>query len=88
MADRAMLETWIAQTTRNQRRLRKALVPAAIVAIGLLFVSRPIGGGAVLVVALVATLGSWIMSSHILDWQTRLAELDKPRPVGRAVKRR
>jgi hypothetical protein len=86
--DRATLETWIADTTRNQRRLRKALVPAAVVALVLVFVSRPIGGGAVLLVALVATLGSWIMSSHIADWQTRLADLDRPKPVGRAVKRR
>jgi hypothetical protein len=87
MADRATLETWIAQTQRNQRWLRRALVPAAVVAIALVFVSRPLGGGAVLVVVLVATLGSWIMSSHILDWQTRLADLDRPKPVGRAVKR-
>jgi hypothetical protein len=88
MADRAELERWIAETRRNQHRLRVAIAPAAIVAAALLLVSRPLGGGALLLVVLVGVLGSWIMSSHLIDWHTRLGELDRPKPVGRAVKRR
>lgn len=86
--DRATLEAWIADTRRHQRRLRRALLPASIVALGLLVWSRPIGGAAVLLVVLTAVLGSWIMSSHVLDWQTKIAALDRPPVVGRAVKRR
>jgi hypothetical protein len=88
MADRAQLEAWIAETQRNQQRLRKWIAPAAIVAVALVFVSRPIGLGAILLVALVGVLGQWITQSHILDWRTRLDELDRPKPVGRALKRR
>jgi hypothetical protein len=88
MADRAQLEGWIAETQRNRQRMRKAITPAAVVAIALVFVSRPIGLGAILLVALVGVLGEWITASHILDWRTRIAELDKPKPVGRALKRR
>ncbi|HEX4449659.1 MAG TPA: hypothetical protein VH143_02260 [Kofleriaceae bacterium] len=88
MADRAQLEAWIAETQRNQKRTRKAIAPAALVAIVLVIFSRPIGLGAILLVALVGVLGEWIMSSHIVDWRTRIAELDKPKPVGRALKRR
>ena len=87
MADRATLEAWIAETECNRRRLHKALVPAAVAALALLFVSRPIGGGALLLVALVAVFGSWIMSSHLVDFRTRIEDLDRPKPVGRAVKR-
>jgi chromate transport protein ChrA len=88
MADRAQLEAWIAETQRNQQRLRKWIAPAAIVAVALVFVSRPIGLGAILLVALVGVLGQWITQSHILDWRTRLDELDRPKPVGRALRRR
>ncbi|HEY1816802.1 MAG TPA: hypothetical protein VGG74_30855 [Kofleriaceae bacterium] len=88
MADRATLETWIAETERNQRRLHKALPFAAIVALALVFVSRPVGIGAVMLVALVGVFGHWIMSSHIVDWRTRITELGKPKPVGRAIKPR
>jgi hypothetical protein len=88
MADRAQLEAWIAETQRNRQRMRKAIAPAAVVAVALVFVSRPIGLGAILLVALVGVLGQWITASHILDWRTRIDELDKPKPVGRALKRR
>jgi hypothetical protein len=88
MADRATLAGWIAETERNKKRLHKALPVAAIVAVALTLVSRPIGLGAIMLVLLVGVYGSWIMSSHILDWNTRLDELDKPRPVGRALKRK
>jgi hypothetical protein len=88
MADRAQLEGWIAETQRNRQRMRKAIAPAAVVAIALVFVTRPIGLGAILLVALVGVLGEWITASHILDWRTRIADLDKPKPVGRALKRR
>jgi hypothetical protein len=88
MADRAQLEAWIAETQRNQQRMRKWIAPAAIVAVALLIVSRAIGLGAILLVALVSVLGQWITQSHIVDWRTRMDELDKPKPVGRAVKRR
>ncbi|HEY1549320.1 MAG TPA: hypothetical protein VGG28_15950 [Kofleriaceae bacterium] len=87
MADRAQLEAWIAETQHNQQRIRKWIMPAAIVAVALLFVSRPVGLGAILLVVLVGTLGQWITRSHIVDWQSRLDALDKPKPVGRAVKR-
>jgi hypothetical protein len=88
MADRTTLETWIAETERNKDRLHKALPFASIVAVALLFASRPVGLGAVMLVALVAVYGHWIMSSHIVDWRQRIADLDKPKPVGRAIKRR
>ena len=88
MADRATLEGWIAETERKRERLRKALPAAAIIAVALVFVSRPVGFGAIMLVALVGVYGSWIMSSHILDWHTRIDELDKPKPVGRALKRK
>ena len=87
MADRAQLEAWIAETERNQQRMRKAIVPAAIVAVALIFVSRPIGLGAIMLVALVGVLGQWITQSHIVDWRARIDELGRPKPVGRAVKR-
>jgi hypothetical protein len=86
--DRATLEKWIAETKRNQRLLRTAIVPAAIISIALVFVSRPIGAGAIGLVALVALFGFWIMSSHVVDFETRIEELDRPRPVGRAVRRK
>jgi hypothetical protein len=88
MADRAQLEAWIAETQRNQQRLRKWIAPSAIVAVALVLVSRPIGLGAILLVTLVSVLGQWITQSHIVDWRARLADLDKPKPVGRALKRR
>jgi hypothetical protein len=88
MADRAQLEAWIAETQRNQERMRKWIAPAAIVAVALLVVSRAIGLGAILLVVLVSVLGQWITRSHILDWRTKLDELDRPKPVGRALKRR
>jgi hypothetical protein len=88
MADRATLETWIAETERNRQKLRKALPFASVVALALVFVSRPVGIGAVMLVVLVAVFGHWIMSGHITEWHTRIADLDKPKPVGRAIKRR
>jgi hypothetical protein len=88
MADRAQLEAWIAETERNQRLLRKAILPGAIVALALVIVSRPVGLGAIMLVAMVGVLGRWITSSHILDWRSRIDDLDKPKPVGRALKRR
>jgi hypothetical protein len=86
--DRATLEKWIAETKRNQRLLGKAIVPAALVAIALVFVSRPVGAGAIGLVVLVAIFGFWIMSSHVVDFETRIDELERPRPVGRAVRRK
>jgi hypothetical protein len=88
MSDRAQLEAWIVETQRNRQRMRKAIAPAAVVALALVFVSRPIGLGAILLVALVGVLGEWITASHIVDWRTRINDLDKPKPVGRALKRR
>jgi len=87
-ADRATLETWIAETQRNQRRLRRGLLPATVAAAALTFWSRPVGGGALLLVALVALFGYWITTSHIADWEARIQELGRPKPVGRAVRRR
>lgn len=88
MADRATLEAWIVETERKRERLHKLLPIAAIIAVGLTLLSRPIGLGAIMLVVLVGVFGSWIMSSHLLDWRTRIDELDKPKPVGRAVKRK
>jgi len=88
MADRAQLEAWIAQTERHQRRLRAAIVPAAVVAVGLLVVSRPIGGIAIAIVFITAVFGFWIMASHIADWTAKLDDLDRPRAVEGARKRR
>jgi len=88
MADRAQLEAWIAETERNQRRLRAAMIPSAVVAVALLVWSRPVGGMAIAILAITAVFGFWIMASHIADWSTKIEELDRPRPVGRAIKRR
>ena len=88
MPDRAQLEAWIADTERNRRRLRTAMLPSAVVALGLLVWSRPVGAPAIATLALTTIFGFWIMASHIADWSTKLDELDRPRPVGRAIKRR
>jgi hypothetical protein len=88
MSDRQQLEAWIANTRRTQRKLGIALIPAGVVAIAVVLFSRPAGFLALLSVAIVGVFGFWITSSHILDWSTKLDELDKPRPVGRAIKRR
>jgi len=78
MDRREDLERWIAASQRTQRILRIGLAVAAVIAIGLFFVSKAAGGIAVLVIALVALSGFWITAGHIADWQAKLYKLDHP----------
>jgi len=78
MDRREDLERWIAASRRTQRVLRIAIAIAAVIAIGLFFVSKVAGGIAVFVVALVALSGFWITAGHIADWQAKLYKLDHP----------
>lgn len=71
-ADREQLEAWIAKTKQTQRRLTIGLVPAGIVAVGLLAVSKPLGGLALVSLVIVATFGFWITGGHITDWENQI----------------
>ncbi len=81
MADRAQLEGWIAATQRTRRRLTIGLVPGLVAAIAVLVWSRPLGGLALVSLAIVALFGLWITSSHISDWEAQLREPAKPRTL-------
>lgn len=73
------LESWIARTRANQRKLAVALGCAVVVAIALLVWRRPVGGVALAITVIVGLCGFWITSSHILDWKQRIADLSKPK---------
>ncbi len=80
MESRDELERWIAGTRQVQKKLKLGLavgVPASIV---LLVISRPAGGIAIAIVALVALAGFWITGGHIQDWEAKLYKLDHPEP--------
>ncbi len=80
MESRDELERWIAGTRQVQKKLKLGLaagVPASIV---LLVISRPAGGIAIAIVALVALAGFWITGGHIQDWEDKLYKLDHPEP--------
>jgi hypothetical protein len=57
---------------------------AAAIAAGVLAIDRAVGMLAFVCIAIVALFGSWIMSSHIAEWTSRIEELDRSKPVGRA----
>ena len=80
MTDRAEMEAWIAATQRRQRRLKTALIPAVIVAIGVTIWSKPLGVLTFVSIGIVAVFGMWILSSHIADWRGRIEALDRPPP--------
>ncbi len=88
MAEREQLEAWIAQTQRNRRKLGTGIAIAGVVATGVLAIDRTAGLLAMMCVAIVAFFGFWIMSSHITEWETRMDELGRPKPVGRAGRKR
>lgn len=82
--ERRELESWIAATQRNQRRLTRLLIPAALASVALVFWRPAIGGIGLGIVAIFAICGFWILSSHLADWRGKLAQLDRPRGTGRA----
>ncbi|HEY4175521.1 MAG TPA: hypothetical protein VGM90_01755 [Kofleriaceae bacterium] len=77
---RAELEGFIAETSRNRKRLAIGVGLAAVVAIGVFMVNGTVGAFSLLSVALVGVCGMWIMTAHIQDWRYRIGELDNPRP--------
>ena len=85
---RAELNGWIAKSVQTRKKLKLALGIAAVMSLGLMVWNRAIGGVALGIVAIVALCGFWIIAAHIADWRSKLDEIGKPRPVGRAIKRR
>ena len=77
-ADRTQLEAWIAKTRRTQQLMIRALGPAAILALALLVVSRPIGGAACGIIGMFALFGYWITNGHIQDWEQQIEKLERP----------
>lgn len=84
MHRREELEEWIARTRRTQRRLHVLVALGAVAGIALFVWRGPVGGFALLCVALVAICGYWITSSHLADWERELEERDRPAPPKRA----
>jgi hypothetical protein len=72
---RDQLETWIAQTRRNQQRLAIWLSAAAVIALGLAIAGMPFAKLALAVIAIVAICGFWVTSAHLADWRRRLDHL-------------
>lgn len=84
MDRRLELEAWIARTQGNQRKLTRGLTAGAVIAMGLMLWQLQIGMIALAIVGIVAICGFWILSSHIVEWRSQLAQLDRPpRRVGR-----
>ncbi|CAN5894957.1 hypothetical protein BH11MYX2_BH11MYX2_23030 [soil metagenome] len=77
---RSQLEGYIAQTTRNRKRLAIGLVVAAVIATLVFMANGTAGAFSLLSVALVGLCGMWIMTAHIQDWRYRIRELDNPAP--------
>jgi hypothetical protein len=88
MDRREDLERWIAASRRTQRVLRIGVIIAAVISIGLFFVSKAAGGIGLFVVVLVALSGFWITAGHIADWQDKLYKLDHPTKPAPGGKRR
>jgi len=88
MADREQLESWIAQTQRNKRKLGIGITVGGVVATSVLVIDRTAGLLAMMCIAIVAFFGFWIMSSHITEWEAHIQELGRPKPVGRAGRKR
>ncbi len=76
---RAELEGWIAKTRSNQRKLGIGLAVGAVIAIGLMFWSGAVGGVALGTVLFVGLCGFWITIGHIMDWNTKIRDLGKPK---------
>ena len=72
---REQLLGWIEETKRLQRRLGVVFGVLTVVAIGLLFVSRTIGGFAVFCVALIAICSFWVTAAHNAAHRQKLDEL-------------
>ena len=77
---RAQLEGYIAQTSRNRKRLAIGLVIGVVIAFVIFMINGTVGAFSLLSVALVGVCGMWIMTAHIQDWRYRIRELDNPAP--------
>ncbi|MDX2091890.1 MAG: hypothetical protein SFX73_28770 [Kofleriaceae bacterium] len=66
---------WISQTRRTQRKLTYVIGAMILISSILLFWRLGIGPLALALTAIVGISGFWITSSHILDWNDRLAGL-------------
>lgn len=66
------LQTWIAETKRNQTRLAAGLLIGAMVAIVAWQFHSLIGKGLLFAVVVTGVCGFWITSSHIADWRSQL----------------
>ncbi len=77
--DQAQYEAWIEKTRATQRKLKAILIPAAILSIALMFVSRIAGAVGIVSVALFGIFGFWITSSHVTGWNVEIERLENPR---------
>ena len=89
MDRRDELLNWIAQTQRLQRRLAYIYGGLALVAFALLAWSRPVGGFALLCIALVAICSFWVTAAHNAAHRQKLDELvrNQGKPVQTAHRR-
>ena len=74
---RQQLLGWIDETRRLQRRLGLVFAALAIVAFGLLFYSRTLGGFALFGVAVIALCSFWVTESHNAAHRQKLDELSR-----------
>jgi hypothetical protein len=66
---------WISQTRRTQRKLTYVIGAMILISSILLFWRLGVGLLALIITAIVGIVGFWITSSHILEWNDRLAGL-------------
>jgi hypothetical protein len=72
---RAQLLGWIEETHRLQRKLGIVFAALGVVAVGLLFVSKTLGGFAIFAVALTAICSFWVTAAHNAAHRQKLTEL-------------
>ncbi len=77
---RAQLLSWIAETRRNQRRFAIGLAIATALSFALMLWRTDVGEAGLGIVAISAVCGFWITASHITEWRSLLAELDRTDP--------
>ena len=78
MTRREQLETWIAATKRNQRRLAIVIGVLAVLSIAAGIYRGSWGTIGFVITASFAVVGFWVTSSHLADWNHQLA-LRQPR---------
>jgi hypothetical protein len=69
------LRQWIEDTRRLQRKLAVACTAAFAIALAIRLWNAPIGGVALLLVALVTTCAFWVTASHNAAHRQKLQEL-------------